>query len=131
MDPAIRLPPEQFRSRVLILNAEGYTPPLLGDVETIKDKMTQYLPDIEWSRDNPSIGYVVDQACLIEFNISPDYKGMVHSIGVHPNGIAEVEAIIQKLCISNEWYVFDPQSGEWIHPTRLGQWGTASRSSAA
>ena len=107
-----------------ILDAPGYTPPPLGDIKTVQEKMARYSPEIEWSRDDPFVGYVIDQGYLIEFNISPDDKGMVQCIGVHPNGIAEAEAVMRKFCIPNEWYVFDPQSGEWIHPTRLGQWNT-------
>ncbi len=107
-----------------IMNAKDYRLPPLGDVDKVKEKIARYLPEIEWFEDRPFVGYTVDNHYLIEFYLSPDETGLVHGIGVFPYGIAEAEAVMRKFCLPNEWYVFDPQIGEWLYPSELTKWET-------
>ncbi len=110
------------------MGAKGYSSPPLGLPDFVKAEISRYLPGIAWSDDDPHLGYISDQGYGIHFRLQIDDQGQVSTIGVHPYGIAEAEQFMQKFCVPNLWYVFDPQSGIWIHPTRLGEWDEPNRS---
>ncbi|MEJ2209651.1 MAG: hypothetical protein P8129_11520 [Anaerolineae bacterium] len=102
-----------------VISSRGYKSQPMGSVETVREKIARYLPQIEWGSGKKLVGYVVDKGYLIELSLTPDKDGLVYCIGVHPNGIAKAQPVMRRFCLSHGWYVHDPQKGEWIEPSEL------------
>jgi len=84
--------------------------PSLGKKEEIIQKLTQLLPDLDYS--DTSWGLLRDNIHSIEFNTGAEE--VVASIMLHIRGGGNPAQIIEKVCTAMGWYALDCSTGEYL-----------------
>ena len=89
---------------------EDFEPPLLGDAQTVRDRISEAIPGVDWS--DPAWGVVEGDGWSIEFN--HEATGQNDQIMLHVRGGGDPVTAIVKLCKANNWSAFDTSSGEFL-----------------
>jgi hypothetical protein len=89
---------------------EDYEPPVMGDAQEIRDKISSVLPDVDWSR--PDWGVLINDAFSIEFNLQE--SGDVNVFTLHIRGGGDPLSVIVELCKAHNWSAFDSGTGEYV-----------------
>lgn len=112
------LPPDE------VMNVKGYKPAPMGTPGAVLAEISGHLPQVEWrpaewGTERGFDGYVADKGYVIEIRVAPNDDGLVYDIAVHQYGIAEAQPAMRRFCVPLGWYVFDPQDGRWLEPSKL------------
>jgi hypothetical protein len=104
-----------------VLSTEGYQPPPLGEAQSVRDKIAQSVPTVDWS--DQAWGILNTPDFQMQFNLQVD--GLVTSFMIHVYGSGQPLPIIQKICQDNGWHALDTGS-DWLdldNPSNAGWQG--------
>lgn len=102
---------EKHRNQQPEDGAQEIPPPPMGDAGDVKAKLSQSLPDIDWT--DPAWGVLDFDGGSIEFSIQKE--GVIDSFMLHVHGGGDPVSIIDNLCLENGWDALDCDSGEFMN----------------